>query len=95
MGVGELIINNIPGNLPEPIKEELNRILKLEKDNYGVVFAVRDSYVAMVSKFTGEHQKIKSIRSRPRERLTVVKVLSMERLPFTSENQGINESNKY
>ena len=34
----------------------------------------------MVSKFTGEHQKIKSIRSRPRERLTVVKVLSMERL---------------
>lgn len=44
MGVGELIINNIPGNLPEPIKEELNRILKLEKDNYGLVFAVRDSY---------------------------------------------------
>ena len=44
MGVGELIINNIPGNLPEPIKEELNRIQKLEKDNYGLVFAVRDSY---------------------------------------------------
>ena len=41
MGVGELIINNIPGNLPEPFKEELNRIQKLEKDNYGLVFAVR------------------------------------------------------
>lgn len=36
----------------------------------------------MVSKFTGEHQKIKSIHSRPRERLTVVKVLSMERLLY-------------
>ena len=38
----------------------------------------------MVSKFTGEHQKIKSIHSRPRERLTVVKVLSMERLLILS-----------
>ena len=34
----------IPSTLPLPIREEWDRLQKLENDNYGLVFAVRDSY---------------------------------------------------
>lgn len=34
----------IPATLPLPIREEWDRLQKLENDNYGLVFAVRDSY---------------------------------------------------
>ena len=34
----------IPSTLPLPIREEWDRLQKLQNDNYGLVFAVRDSY---------------------------------------------------
>lgn len=48
----------------------------------------------MVSKFTGEHQKRKSIHSRPRERLTVVKVLAMVSLLLISRKKGNLDSKR-
>ena len=41
--------------LPEPIRKELERILKLEGEPYGLVFAVRDLYetvLKVISKVT-------------------------------------------
>ena len=37
-------LKSIPSTLPLPIREEWDRLQKLQNDNYGLVFAVRDSY---------------------------------------------------